>query len=204
MDMRIAAHELTCVRGGRLVFSGLSFALAPGEMLLVTGPNGAGKSSLLRLLAGLLKPARGTLTVDGADPALRPIGAELHLVGHRDGVKAALTVARNLFFWRDFLGGTGDVKQALAAFGLSALADAPAALLSAGQRRRLALARLLVASRPLWLLDEPGAALDAEGRAKVSTLITAHCGAGGIAVVAGHGEVALPQARALALGGGVA
>ncbi len=200
--MRIAAHELTCARGGRLVFSGLSFALVPGEMLLVTGPNGAGKSSLLRLLAGLLKPVRGRLTVDGADPAMHPIGAELHLVGHRDAVKPALTVARNLLFWRDFLGGTGDVKLALAAFGLGALADAPAALLSAGQRRRLALARLLVASRPLWLLDEPGAALDAEGRAKIAALIAAHCSDGGIAVVAGHGEIALPQARALALGGG--
>jgi heme exporter protein A len=201
-EMRITAHELTCVRGGRLVFSGLSFALAPGDTLLVTGPNGAGKSSLLRLVAGLLKPARGSLTVDGAAAATRPIGGALHLVGHRNAVKSALTVARNLLFWRDFLGGSGDVGKALAAFGLSALADAPAALLSAGQRRRLALARLLVASRPLWLLDEPGAALDSEGRGKITSLIAAHCSEGGIAVVAGHGEITPPLARVLALGGG--
>jgi heme exporter protein A len=200
--MHITAHELACARGGRLVFSGLSFTLGPGQALLVTGPNGAGKSSLLRLLAGLLKPVSGSLTVDGADPATRAIGAEIHLVGHRDAVKSALTVARNLSFWREFLGGYGDVNQALAAFGLGTLADMPAAFLSAGQRRRLALARLLVASRPLWLLDEPGAALDAEGREKLSALLSAHCSEGGIVVVASHGEIALPQARRLALGRG--
>lgn len=202
--MQITARDLSCARGGRLVFSGLSFTLAPGETLLVGGPNGAGKSSLLRLLAGLLTPARGALTIDDAGAAELPRGTRLHLVGHRDAVKTALTVARNLLFWRDFLGGSGDVHEALSTFGLRSLADAPAVLLSAGQRRRLALARLLVAERPLWLLDEPGAALDAEARARLSELITSHCAQGGTAVVATHGEIAVPAAHVLRLGGGVA
>lgn len=203
--MQITARDLSCARGGRLVFSGLSFTLAPGETLLVGGPNGAGKSSLLRLLAGLLKPVRGALSIEDAGGAAEhPRGARLHLVGHRDAVKTALTVGRNLLFWRDFLGGSGDVHEALSTFGLRSLADAPAVLLSAGQRRRLALARLLVAERPLWLLDEPGAALDAEARARLSELVTSHCAQGGTAVVATHGEIAVPAARTLRLGGGAA
>jgi heme exporter protein A len=200
-SIRVSAQDLTCVRGGRLVFSGLTFSLGAGDALLVSGPNGVGKSSLLRLVAGLLKPAAGRLIVEPADNKGRPRGSALHFVGHRDAVKAALTVARNLAFWRDFLGGAGTVEEALIAFGLSPLADAPAALLSAGQRRRLALARLLVAERPLWLLDEPAASLDAEGRMLLSGLIAKHCAVGGTAVVSGHGEVALPSARSLALGG---
>jgi heme exporter protein A len=198
--MHIVAHELACARGGRLVFSGVSFALEPGALLLVSGPNGAGKSSLLRLLAGLLKPERGSLTIDGVSPASAPSAGKLHVLGHGDAVKGALSVARNLAFWRDFMGGTGDVLSALSALGLGRLADAPAALLSAGQRRRLALARLLVTERPLWLLDEPGATLDAEGREKVALLLRSHCERGGVAVVAGHGEIALAPAQSLTLG----
>lgn len=199
--MHIEAHELACARGGRLVFAGVSFALRPGALLLVTGPNGAGKSSLLRLLAGLLKPASGRLTLDGMAPASAPQAGKLHFLGHGDAVKGALSVARNLAFWRAFLGGAGEVANALAAVGLGRLADAPAALLSAGQRRRLALARLLVAERPLWLLDEPAAALDAEGRETVAALLQAHCAKGGVAVVAGHGEIAPAGAQSLTLGG---
>ena len=143
------------------MFEDLSFGLAPGEALLVTGPNGAGKTSLFRQIAGLLPLARGRLTLAGAgaDATLPEL---CHYVGHLNAVKTSLSVAENLAFWADFLGqGREPLPNALAAFGLGPLADLPAGLLSAGQKRKLALSRLFAAPRPIWLLDEPQVSLDA-------------------------------------------
>jgi heme exporter protein A len=198
--MRLIVENLACTRGGRSLFQGLSFALAQREALRIVGPNGAGKTSLLRLLAGLLAPAHGRVALEGA---VGGAGEASHLVGHQDALKGALTVEENLQFWRAVLGGGGiAVEAALAALGLSALAQFPARVLSAGQRRRLALARLLVAKRPLWLLDEPAAGLDADGQATLSRLIAEHVSAGGIAVVAAHGAPEISGAREIRLGGG--
>src|SRR5580700_10707476 len=153
--MRLTAVELHCHRGGRDVFSGLSFAVSSGEALTVTGRNGAGKSSLLRTIAGLLRSAQGRLTLEGGDPELS-IGEQAHYLGHQDAIKPSLSVAENLRFWAGFFGASSDdVMAPLTAVGLEALAALPAAYLSAGQRRRLSIARLVSAKRPIWLLDEP-------------------------------------------------
>jgi heme exporter protein A len=196
----LAALDLSCQRGGRTVFRGLSFALSPGEALLVTGPNGAGKTSLLRQIAGLLPLAGGDLRLDGADAdAERP---ELcHYVGHLNAVKTSLSVAENLAFWAEFLGRDGaSLARALDAFGLTPLADLPAGLLSAGQRRKLALSRLFAAERPIWLLDEPQTSLDTASLQSLDTAMAAHLGAGGIAVIASHTPLKTKFAHKLALG----
>lgn len=198
--MRLIVENLACVRGGRALFQGLSFALAPGEALRIVGPNGAGKTSLLRLIAGLLAPAHGRVALQEAEGGA---GEAAHLVGHQDAVKGALTVEENLQFWRAVLGGGGAaVETALSVLGLSALARFPARALSAGQRRRLALARLLVAKRRLWLLDEPASGLDADGQQTLSRMISEHLAAGGIVAVAAHGAPEIPGAREIRLGGG--
>ena len=176
----------------------LSFGVASGEALLLTGPNGAGKSTLLRTLAGFLAPIRGRVTLSGADPELS-IAEQAHFVGHLNAVKASLTVAENAAFWVGFLGGAPS-SGALTRFGLAALADIPAGFLSAGQKRRLALARLLIARRPLWLLDEPTAALDAAASAILTEVVDAHVKQGGVAVVATHVPLGLAGARELRLG----
>ena len=157
--MQLRAENLACNRGGREVFAGLNFALAAGEALLVIGRNGAGKSSLLRLIAGLVRHSAGRIELTGGE-AEAPIAEQAHYLGHQDAVKPSLTVAENLSFWIDFLGGGKPVASALEAVGLGPLADLPAAYLSAGQRRRLSIARLAAVARPLWLLDEPTSALD--------------------------------------------
>ncbi|MGH6833068.1 MAG: heme ABC exporter ATP-binding protein CcmA, partial [Methyloceanibacter sp.] len=172
----------------------------PGEALLVSGPNGAGKTSLLRQVAGLLPPAAGELRLEGAGPdAERP---ELcHYVGHLNGVKASLSVGENLAFWADFLGANGaGFKRALAAFGLTPLADLPAGLLSAGQKRKLALSRLFAAPRPIWLLDEPQSSLDAASVKLLDEAIKDHLDSGGIALVASHTPLKTKFAHKLALG----
>jgi heme exporter protein A len=190
------------VRGGRQVFADLSFALRPGEVLVLRGPNGSGKSSLLRLLAGFLAPAAGRLAWAGARIAddLAAHRARLHYVGHLDAVKSLLTVRENLGF-AAALGGTGEggLEAALEGFDLGALAEVPARHLSAGQKRRLALARLLAGARPLWLLDEPGVGLDAANRARLEAALAAHRAAGGLAVLATHGDVAVEDALLLEL-----
>jgi heme exporter protein A len=190
------------VRGGRQVFAGLSFALAPGEVLVLRGPNGSGKSSLLRLLAGFFAPAAGRLAWAGVRVAgdLAAHRARLHYVGHSDAVKSLLTVRENLAF-AAALGGAGaaGLERALAGFDLKPLADLPARYLSAGQKRRLALARLLLGSRPLWLLDEPGVGLDAANRMRLEQELAAHRAAGGLAVLAAHGDVAVENALQLEL-----
>jgi heme exporter protein A len=194
--MRLGIEGLACRRGERVLFEGLSFAAGAGDAVVVTGPNGAGKTSLIRLIAGLLPPQVGAIVLDGAPPAREC----LHLVGHLDAVKGALTVAENLAFSRALLGGAAG-EGALEALGLAALAGLPARVLSAGQKRRLALARLLVAERPLWLLDEPTVNLDSDGQARLAAIIAAHRGKGGIVVAATHAALDLPGAREVALHG---
>src|SRR5215471_16949686 len=158
--MRLWGREVRCVRGGREVFSALDFEVAAGEALAVTGRNGSGKTSLLRLIAGLLAPAGGAIDLEGGEAELT-LPEQAHYLGHRDALKPALSVLENLSFWRKFLGGeVSDASESLKAVGLDHAANLPAAYLSAGQRRRLSLARLLAVRRPIWLMDEPTAALD--------------------------------------------
>jgi heme exporter protein A len=203
--MTLSGLDLTCIRGGRRVFSGVSFSVASARALLLTGPNGAGKSSLLRMIAGLIRPAEGHLALDGGDPELS-VGEQAHYVGHLDPLKPALTVAENLGFWTRFLNGgaataaAAQPAKALAEVGLGDLADLPAGYLSAGQRRRLSLARILAVPRPIWLLDEPTTALDAASQERLFRLMAAHLLGGGIIVAATHGPVGLPDAAELRLG----
>src|SRR5262249_56219955 len=153
--IRLLGSTLACVRGGREVFRGLSFSVDTGEALLVTGPNGAGKSPLLRMVAGLLRPQQGRLEFEGCDSELT-LGEQVHYLGHQDALKPSLSVRENLGFWTALLGGKrNQIDLALAAIGLDGLAQLPATYLSAGQRRRLAVARLLAVERPIWLLDDP-------------------------------------------------
>lgn len=199
-SLGLAAHEISCRRGGRVLFEKLSFSLAPGEALLVTGPNGAGKTSLLRLIAGLLPIAAGRLSLIGA--ASDAERAELcHYVGHANGIKNALKVRENLAFYAGFLeGDEAALDDALAAFGLAALADLPAGLLSAGQTRKLALSRLFAAPRPIWLLDEPQVSLDTDSVKLLDLAIATHLRTGGVAIVASHAPLKAKFARKLALG----
>jgi heme exporter protein A len=198
--MQLFADNLACVRGGREVFRNLSFALPGGEALLVTGRNGAGKSSLLRAIAGLVRLTAGRLALDGGD-AEATIGEQAHYLGHQDALKTALSVSENLQFWADYLGGRADAAApALAAVDLARLADLPAAYLSAGQRRRLSIARLVAVKRPLWLLDEPTSALDAASQVRLSELMRAHLAGGGMIVAATHGNIGLETARELKMG----
>ena len=197
--MQLEADNLTCVRGGRTVFEGLSFAVSGGEALVVTGRNGAGKSSLLRLIAGLVRATGGRLTLSGGE-AEATIAEQAHYLGHQDALKPSLSVGENLAFWIDYLGGARQaVSAALDAVGLKPLAGLPAGYLSAGQRRRLSIARLAAVERPLWLLDEPTSALDAPSQERLAGLMQAHLGKGGLIVAATHGPIGL-EARELRLG----
>ncbi len=195
----LEARDLACWRGERAVFAGLSFTLAPGSAMLLTGPNGAGKSSLLRLLAGLLPPAEGRLLWEGEDAfADRAAHARrLRYLGHGDALKPALTARENLDFYARLWGG--EAALALAALGLAALADLPARVLSSGQKRRLALARLALAPASLWLLDEPTVGLDAASVARLGGLFAAHRERGGIILAATHLPLPLQGAGELAL-----
>ena len=197
--MRLEGEELACVRGGREVFRGLAFTISGGEALLVTGRNGAGKSSLLRMMAGLVRVAGGRLTMIGADPE-RSIPEQTHYLGHQDALKTSLSVAENLGFWTRYLGGGGSAQASLATVDLDALADLPAAYLSAGQRRRLSIARLVAVNRPIWLLDEPTSALDHQAQQCLAVLMAEHLALGGMILAATHGPVGLEKARELRLG----
>ncbi len=179
--MRLRAWDLTVERGGRRVIAGLSFEAGEGSALIVTGPNGAGKTSLLRALAGFLPIEAGGFALDGGDSE-RTVGEQAHYLGHADGVKNALTAGENLAFAAAMLGGDASRSAqlaALAALGLAHVIDFPARLLSAGQKRRAALARLLVARRPLWLLDEPMTALDVAAQSALAGVMRAHLEGGG-------------------------
>lgn len=187
--MGFRVEGLSCARGGRLVLRDLAFAVPDGEVAILRGPNGAGKSTLLRALAGLV-PHSGVLEIDGRRPDRDARSELVAYAGHLDPVKPQLTVAENLGFWARVLGG--DPAPALAAFGLARIADRPAHLLSAGQRRRLGLARLLLAPRRVWLLDEPTVALDAEAMLALLHAVRDHAAAGGIAIIATHGPIGVP------------
>ena len=188
----IEAAQLSCRRGERLLFEGVHFTVVPGELLLLRGPNGVGKTTLLSALAGLVRPESGTITVTGRGEEDRP-GDDLHLMSHQPAIKARLSAAENLNFWADLFGGDRKlVAPALERVGLKHVAGLEAGHFSAGQTRRLALARLLVADRPIWLLDEPTAALDGEGERLVIELIEAHLRRGGIAVAATHHDIPIP------------
>lgn len=196
--MTLSAQALSCQRGGRSIFEGLGFSVSGGEALLVTGRNGAGKSSLLRMIAGLLRIAGGTLSLAGGDPE-RSIGEQAHYLGHSDALKPALTVEENLAFWIAWLGGAGEPREALAAVALDTLAELPAAYLSAGQKRRLSIARLVAVKRPLWLLDEPTSALDTASQAVLLDLMRGHLAGGGMMVAATHLPLGIDGARELRL-----
>ncbi|MGL4526228.1 MAG: heme ABC exporter ATP-binding protein CcmA [Aestuariivirga sp.] len=182
--MKLTADNLTCERGGRIVFAGIGFSLGEGQLMQLTGPNGAGKSSLLRLIAGLNEATAGTLVLAGGDSDLT-IGQQAHYIAHQEAVKTALTVEENLAFWREFLGG-GSLEAALEAFALSRFASFQAGLLSAGQKRRLALARLALITRRLWLLDEPTVGLDTASLARLVAVMSAHLDRGGMIIAATH------------------
>jgi heme exporter protein A len=197
--MRLSAVDLACHRGGRDVFMGVRFAVSDGEALIVTGRNGAGKSSLLRTIVGLVRVAAGKLTLDGGDPELT-IAEQAHYLGHLDALKPSLSVEENLRFWAGFLGsGAADLLGPLQAVGLDTLADLPAAYLSAGQRRRLSIARLLAVKRPIWILDEPTSTLDTAAQQRLAELMRSHLATGGLIVAATHGPTGLDRAQELRL-----
>ncbi len=185
---------LACRRGELLLFEGLDLTLPPGRLAQLRGPNGAGKTSLLLCLAGIIALAAGTMTVEGRDPEARP-GADLGFLPHQTAIKPRLTVTENLSFWAAVNGnGLASLLPALETVGLAPVAGIDAGHLSAGQTRRLALARLIMADRPIWLLDEPTAALDATGEALVGALIDSHLDRGGIVVASTHHDLALADA----------
>jgi heme exporter protein A len=200
-----AGQGLACVRGGRLVFENLSFSIGAGEALVLTGPNGSGKSSLLRLMAGLIAPAAGALHWEGARIADDPEAqrARLHYLGHLEALKPALSVAENLAFAAALRGNHVDdraIDAALSGFDLAPLAGLPARFLSQGQRRRVALARLLLSPAALWLLDEPTLALDRDALTCLNSALAAHLAAGGLAVIATHVPIDVGRVVALDLG----
>lgn len=201
--MRLVADDIAAMRAGRTVFSGLSLSLLDGQGLLLTGPNGSGKTTLLRVIAGFLPASGGTVRLEGAGDQ-DDVSTQCHFVGHLPQTKAGLTVRENLDFDARFLGGVNPepVDGAMARLGLADLSDIRAGHLSAGQRRRVSLARLLVASRPIWLLDEPSVSLDQASASVLASLIGEHRARGGIVIAATHIPLGLTDAGELRLGGG--
>jgi heme exporter protein A len=186
--LKLVVENLGQSYGDLALFQNLSFVVGNGQALVVTGDNGSGKSTLLRTLAGLMEPARGTVTLSGLGDG-EAISEHCHLVGFANALKPELTATETLVHWRDVLGGAGQglpIAEALDRLGLAELASTRAGILSTGLKRRLALARILVAPRPLWLLDEPTAALDLSSSRMVAAMIASHLEAGGLAVIATH------------------
>jgi heme exporter protein A len=199
--MHFAAKDVTCIRGDRLVFADLSFSLRSGDALFLRGRNGSGKSSLLRIVAGLLEPAAGNFSLDAVDRSADPdrFRDAVAYVGHLDPLKSVLSIAENLDFWWRLYGRQGTIDAALARFDLGDLATIPARYLSAGQRRRVNLARLFVAPAPIWLLDEPTTGLDTASIAALVAAIAEHRGGGGAVMVATHIDVDVPGHQTLVL-----
>jgi len=194
MITSLTAEKLACARGDRILFEGLSFHVAAGQALAVEGANGAGKTSLLRMIAGFLSPRAGRIllkTARGESDDGEERGAVIGWLGHHDGLKPQLTVQEQLTFFARLYRSTADTGAVLEEVGLARQQDFPCRYLSAGQRRRLALARLLVSARPLWLLDEPFAALDSDGQALAARLMHLHCNQGGIVIAATHDALGL-------------
>lgn len=193
--------DISCIRGGRLVFDGLGFSVSSGGALLLTGPNGSGKSTLLRLMAGLIPPTVGVLAWDGVavDEDPEDHRARLHYLAHAEAVKPPLTVAEDLVFWQALNGSDKPVAAAVEAMGLETQSALPGRYLSAGQRRRLALARLLVSDADLWLLDEPSVGLDTSSLARLRAAVAAHRAGGGMVVAATHVDLGLFGAETLSI-----
>jgi heme exporter protein A len=192
----LRVESLTLARGERLLFERLSFVAAPGDYVTLRGPNGSGKTSLLRAIAGFLRPQAGRIAFEGAEEAVEA----LHFVGHLNGLKGAATAAAHIFYWAGLFGAADtDAKIVLDGVGLASQAHLPARVLSQGQARRLALARLLVAPRPVWLLDEPAAGLDTAGKALLENLLDDHIGAGGQAIMALHEPLARAPSQTITL-----
>lgn len=202
--MLLVAENLVVDRGARTILDRVSFTVRAGEALVLTGQNGAGKTTLIRTLAGFLQPTSGMVRLEGGAED-HELAEECHYVGHQSGIRASLTVAENLNFWAGYLGLLDGcdrdmaVEHALEKFGLLRLADIQAGYLSAGQKRRLGLARLLVAKRAVWLLDEPTVSLDAASTEILSGIVSEHVAQGGIAVAATHVPLAIASARELRL-----
>ena len=200
--MRLIAENLAGERGGEPVFSRVGFALGEGDGLVVSGPNGSGKSTLLRIVAGLLPAAGGVIRLEGGGEAWPDIASACHYLGHGNAMKTALTVEENLAFWRDFCGEPHlEAGEALAMVGLPQVGSLPYGYLSTGQKRRVSIAKLLVSYRPVWLLDEPTAGLDAASERQFAALMQAHLEDGGIVVAATHLPLGLGGVRELRMGG---
>ncbi|MBO6903157.1 MAG: heme ABC exporter ATP-binding protein CcmA [Rhizobiaceae bacterium] len=201
--MRLVADRLGGERGGEPVFAGVSFSLEEGKALTVTGPNGSGKSTLLRVVAGLLPASVGTIALEGGGEEWPTPQSAAHFLGHQNGMKTALTVDENLVFWREFNGEPHlSAQEALAMMGLGEIGHLPFGYLSTGQKRRAAIARLLVSYRPLWLLDEPTAGLDAASEAQFAELMQAHLEDGGMIMAATHLPLGLEATAELRMGEG--
>ncbi len=200
-NLKMQVSGLNVHRGGRMVLDDVSFSLTSAQAVLLTGPNGVGKSTLIRALLGLVRREAGVITVQLAHGEVAPLDGLCHYIGHRDAIKPGLSVAENVRFWQQFLGGASTTpKDALGAVGLADLADLPAAYLSAGQRRRLGLARLVAVRRPIWLLDEPTSALDTASELQLVRLMRAHLEQNGAILAATHLTIDLPHARHVRLG----
>ena len=195
----VAIKNLGCSRAGRKIFENIGFSLKSGSLLIIEGRNGSGKTSLLRILAGLLKNDAGDIILSGPDFSESNV-ENFHFIGHKEGLKAALTVSETLKFWQILLGkGKASIPDALEIVGLSHVSLLPCSYLSAGQRRRLILARLLVSHRPIWLLDEPMTALDSSAKTMFENIVTEHLSEGGIVVIATHEPISIPH-QTLSLG----
>jgi heme exporter protein A len=197
----LSIENLLVERGQRRVVQDLSFTVAAGEAVVLVGPNGAGKTTIIRCVAGLIHPVSGQITLSGGD-AERDLAAQAHYIGHLNALKPSLTVEENLRFWADYLGSgsTTTIDEALAAFDLEALAMIPAGYLSAGQKRRACLARLVATPRPIWLLDEPTVSLDSASVNLLARRIGAHVEAGGLLLAATHIPLGLASERRLEIG----
>jgi heme exporter protein A len=209
--MKLIVDNLACRRGTRTIFADLSFEVEGGKGMLLTGPNGAGKTTLLRTLASFIEPAEGTIRLEGGDPE-RELAEQCHYVGHHNGIKHSFTVGENLDFLAAYLGAGGNEgeggaadserrQRAIATFGLEGLEDIPAGLMSAGQKRRLGLARLVLVERPVWFLDEPSVSLDVASVEVLAGVVTRHIAAGGIAIAATHVPLGLDFTEQLRMGG---